>query len=699
MPRKKKANTLNLLSFVPRIPPHSFAMNPTASNGNETHIVGHISESEETEFAEQRTDTAKDQKRSAGVLDVDQTQDLKRQKTDRLHGQVGCSSSELHPKSTHLLFSTASVPNDCSTNQQQNDDCSSDKQDLLDHGFADVNIQNDGVHCDDNDHCEVHTSPIHPTVPCSGEFFEKQSATEADHNESNSGALSNVSSVSSFQCPPAPPTTPIVDVHAYFESMPRRNSGSFHDISTPKPLSASALPHLPADDAMDAPPSALGSQSTASILEEEKHHEKKSVEKTGNGLRRRQCQLSNDFDSWKVGPRYELMRILGKGSYGEVAQAKDLYFSQEGNPKYVAIKKIATDFEQEVDALHSFREIHLLRRLKGHDCIIQLIDVVAPETVESFVGDIYLVFEYVDTDLYKLIMSPQYLTTAHIQTFLYQMLKGLKFLHSSSVIHRDLKPANILINEDCSLKICDFGLARIVSSDQVAKGNDYISNSDNATSSSNRSSSLNPPTLTRQLTKHVVTRWYRAPELILIQPYTTAVDIWSVGCIFAELLSMQQESVPSYEDRVPLFPGGSCFPLSGNLETKSSERLDQLSVIFGVIGMPCKEDLDSIGSANEYIKKLEMAPTKTLESLYPGADSRAIDLLKKMLQFNPSKRCTADEALEHEFLACVRQKAMETTSNRPLIGPDFLNSDKIDVEEVKRKTLEELLWFKKSKLN
>lgn len=96
-----------------------------------------------------------------------------------------------------------------------------------------------------------------------------------------------------------------------------------------------------------------------------------------------------------------------------------------------------------------------------------------------------------DTDLYKLIMSPQYLTTAHIQTFLYQMLKGLKFLHSSSVIHRDLKPANILINEDCSLKICDFGLARIVSSDQVAKGNDYISNSDDATSSSNRSSSLN----------------------------------------------------------------------------------------------------------------------------------------------------------------------------------------------------------------
>ena len=88
----------------------------------------------------------------------------------------------------------------------------------------------------------------------------------------------------------------------------------------------------------------------------------------------------------------------------------------------------------------------------------------------------------VDTDLYKLIMSPQYLTTAHIQTFLYQILKGLKYLHSASVIHRDLKPANILLNEDCSLKICDFGLARIVNSDQVAKGNDDSSINDTSSS-------------------------------------------------------------------------------------------------------------------------------------------------------------------------------------------------------------------------
>ncbi len=126
---------------------------------------------------------------------------------------------------------------------------------------------------------------------------------------------------------------------------------------------------------------------------------------------------------------------------------------------------------------------------------------------------------------------------------------------------------------------------------------------------------------------------------------------------------MQEESVPSYEDRVPLFPGGSCFPLSGDSQSKASdsERLDQLSVILGVIGTPSDEDVASIGNANEYIKSLKKSPYKSLESMYPGADSEAIDLLKKMLQFNPSKRCTAEEALQHEFLKGVRQIELEVS--------------------------------------
>ena len=203
------------------------------------------------------------------------------------------------------------------------------------------------------------------------------------------------------------------------------------------------------------------------------------------------------------------------------------------------------------------------------------------------------------------------------------------------------KPANILLNEDCSLKvsvffilmfhfihgknnelisssrneitlcfswikICDFGLARIVndtpslsmSSTQTQNLNDSSIVGSQTAKPKNDSAGI--PTakvgLKRQLTKHVVTRWYRAPELILIQPYTSAVDIWSLGCILAELLSMQEGSVPGYQDRAPLFPGGSCYPLSGDTgNMKDDERLDQLSVIFGVIGTPKVEDVQSIG--------------------------------------------------------------------------------------------------------
>lgn len=194
----------------------------------------------------------------------------------------------------------------------------------------------------------------------------------------------------------------------------------------------------------------------------------------------KQPALPEDFSEWAVGDRYELVRILGRGSYGEVAQAIDLHAGRRD--AFVAIKRILSPFDQEIDAIRLFREIHILRRMRGHECVIQLQDIVQPPTddIDDF-HDLYLVFECkylpsrfhlvqvlhcwlglnltllffsdVDTDLYKLIMSPQYLTTEHIQTFLYQILVALKFIHSFSVIHRDLKPANILLNEDCSLKV------------------------------------------------------------------------------------------------------------------------------------------------------------------------------------------------------------------------------------------------------
>jgi len=157
---------------------------------------------------------------------------------------------------------------------------------------------------------------------------------------------------------------------------------------------------------------------------------------------------------------------------------------------------------------------------------------------------------------------------------------------------------------------------------------------------------------------------------------------------------MQEGSVAGYQDRKPLFPGGTCYPLSGDLDTiKTEERLDQLSMIFGIIGTPSAEDLASIGNADEYIGSIKQTKGTPLESIYPEADPAAIDLLNRMLRFNPKSRCTAEEALDHEFFKGVRRKELETVADAPLVGPAFLDSLEIDLETLKQKIFEEVRWF------
>ena len=157
---------------------------------------------------------------------------------------------------------------------------------------------------------------------------------------------------------------------------------------------------------------------------------------------------------------------------------------------------------------------------------------------------------------------------------------------------------------------------------------------------------------------------------------------------------MQEGNVPGYQDRKPLFPGGTCYPLSGEGDSiKTDERLDQLSVIFGVIGSPSAEDISSIGKASQYIESLGNIERKPLEKLYPAAAPAALDLLRKMLQFNPKRRVTAAEALEHEFFAGVRRKDLEVSADGPLRGPDFLETDDVDLKALKRIIYEEVLWY------
>lgn len=158
---------------------------------------------------------------------------------------------------------------------------------------------------------------------------------------------------------------------------------------------------------------------------------------------------------------------------------------------------------------------------------------------------------------------------------------------------------------------------------------------------------------------------------------------------------MQEGSVAGYQDRKPLFPGGTCYPLSGDLDKiKTEERLDQLSMIFGVIGTPSEEDIASIGNANEYINSMEKSKGKPLENIFPEADPAALDLLKQMLRFNPKRRCTAGQALEHQFFKTVRREDLEPEASAPLIGPAFLDMNHIDLDTLKRKTFEEVRWYK-----
>ena len=209
-----------------------------------------------------------------------------------------------------------------------------------------------------------------------------------------------------------------------------------------------------------------------------------------------------------------------------------------------------------------------------------------------------------ETDLHRIIYSRQELSDDHIQYFVYQILRALLYLHSANVLHRDLKPSNLLLNSNCDLKVCDFGLARGLDVDNM------------------------------ELTEYVVTRWYRAPEIMLsCQEYTKAIDVWSVGCIFAELMG-----------RKPLFPG--------------DDYIHQLQIISDVLGTPEDDDLSFVTSdkARRFMKSQAFKQKVPFSTLYPikpdgsGANPVALDLLDQMLQFNPAKRIDVKAALAHPYL-------------------------------------------------
>ncbi|PRQ33809.1 putative mitogen-activated protein kinase CMGC-MAPK family [Rosa chinensis] len=322
---------------------------------------------------------------------------------------------------------------------------------------------------------------------------------------------------------------------------------------------------------------------------------------------------------------------VGRGAYGIVCCATNSETKEE-----VAIKKIGNAFDNRIDAKRTLREIKLLSHM-DHDNIVKIKDIIRPPDKENF-NDVYIVYELMDTDLNQIINSSQPLTDDHCQYFLYQLLRGLKYIHSAHVLHRDLKPSNLLLNANCDLKICDFGLARTTSE-------------------------------TDFMTEYVVTRWYRAPELLLnCSEYTAAIDIWSVGCIFMEILM-----------REPLFPG--------------KDYVQQLGLITELLGSPEDSNLGFLRSENakKYVKQLPHVPKKPFAQKFPNVSPVAIDLAEKMLVFDPSKRITVEEALNHPYLSSLHAINEEPICPSPFVF-DFEQAS-LDEEDIKELVWRESLHF------
>lgn len=299
--------------------------------------------------------------------------------------------------------------------------------------------------------------------------------------------------------------------------------------------------------------------------------------------------------------KYDIVAKLGKGAYGIVWKAVDKRTRQ-----VVALKKCFDAFRNATDAQRTFREVMYLQELAGHENIIRLLNIIRAENDR----DIYLVFEYMETDLHAVIRAG-ILEEVHKQYVIYQLLKSLYFMHTAEIIHRDVKPSNMLLNSDCHVKVCDFGLCRSVS--EMASASAPV------------------------LTDYVATRWYRAPEILVgSTKYTKAVDMWAVGCILGEMIVGK-----------PIFPGNS--------------TMNQLERVLELTGRPTPEDLASIKSpfAATMIDSTASVRHKPLTEFFPGASPEALDLIRRTMAFNPERRLTAYEALRHPYVAAFHNEADE----------------------------------------
>ncbi|XP_035879911.1 mitogen-activated protein kinase 13 isoform X1 [Phyllostomus discolor] len=372
--------------------------------------------------------------------------------------------------------------------------------------------------------------------------------------------------------------------------------------------------------------------------------------------------------AWELPKTYLSPTHVGSGAYGSVCSAIDKRSGEK-----VAIKKLSRPFQSEIFAKRAYRELLLLKHMQ-HENVIGLLDVFTPASSLRNFQDFYLVMPFMQTDLQK-IMGMEF-SEDKIQYLVYQMLKGLKYIHSAGVIHRDLKPGNLAVNEDCELKVSGPGRVSWVGVGPSPAEASFSCSKRLFSSTSSfpmfSESQILDFGLARhadaEMTGYVVTRWYRAPEVILSwMHYNQTVDIWSVGCIMAEMLT-----------------GKTLF--------KGKDYLDQLTQILKVTGVPGAEFVQKLNdkAAKSYIQSLPQSPKKDFSQLFPRASPQAADLLEKMLELDVDKRLTASQALAHPFFEPFRDPEEETEAQK---FDDSLEHEKLTVDEWKQHIYKEIVNF------
>lgn len=353
-----------------------------------------------------------------------------------------------------------------------------------------------------------------------------------------------------------------------------------------------------------------------------------------------------DGFEFTVPARYQELEPRGIGAQGMVCAAYDTVTQQN-----VAIKKLSRPFQNVTHAKRAYREFKLMK-LVNHKNIIGLLNAFTPQrSLEDF-QDVYLVMELMDANLCQVIQMD--LDHERMSYLLYQMLCGIKHLHSAGIIHRDLKPSNIVVKSDCTLKILDFGLARTAGT-------------------------------TFMMTPYVVTRYYRAPEVILGMGYTDNVDIWSVGCIMGEMIR-----------------GGVLFP--------GTDHIDQWNKIIEQLGTPSQEFMARLQpTVRNYVENRPRHQGYAFDRLFPDAlfpsnssehsllrASQARDLLSKMLVIDPERRISVDEALLHHYINVWYE---ENEVNAPAPGPYDHSVDEREhtVEQWKELIYQEVMDYESSR--